>query len=100
MEYFMDKMEDWELLELFDVIQYADRNSWEQTRFISYLIAQSNSKKKLQVKDIIQFPWDSDSNSKDHNIEISNDDVSRLRAMAHNYIKNINTNTENGSTTQ
>lgn len=94
-DYFMDKMEDWEMIELFNSLQYADSNSWEQTRFISYLIAQTNSKKKLNIYDIMKFPWEETQNS--HNIEISNNDVSRLKSMANNYIKYIQ-NTNNGST--
>lgn len=95
MEYFMDKMEDWELFELFKVLQYTDRNGWEQTRFISYLIAQTNSKKKLQVENIMKFPWDE--NHKDNNIEISDNEISMLKSLAKEYAKNIKDN--NGSTT-
>lgn len=95
MEYFMDNMEDWELLELFASLQYSDRNGWEQARNIMWVIAQTNSKKKLELQDIMKFSWEE--HSKD-DIEISNDDVSRLKSMADNYMKNIQNN-NNGSTT-
>nr|DAJ20172.1 MAG TPA: hypothetical protein [Siphoviridae sp. ctTYz13] len=34
------------------------KESWEQTRLIAYLIAQVNSKKHLELNDIIKFKWD------------------------------------------
>ena len=34
------------------------KDNWEQARLISYLIAQSNSTKKLKLEDIIKFQWD------------------------------------------
>lgn len=91
----MDKLEDWELIELFQSLQYADTNAWEQTRSLMWIIAQSNSKRKLNLKSIMKFPWDEEYKEK-HNIEITNDEVSRLKSMAQNYLKNINTD-NNGS---
>ena len=35
-----------------------NREAWEQTRIIGYIIAQSNSTKKLEQTDILRFPWD------------------------------------------
>ena len=58
MEYFMDKMENWELYELYQTIEYADSNNWEQTRAMMYVIAQVNSKKRLSPEDIMKFPWE------------------------------------------
>ena len=53
MEYFMDKMENWELYELYQTIEYEDSNNWEQTRAMMYVIAQVNSKKRLSPEDIM-----------------------------------------------
>jgi hypothetical protein len=37
----------------------TNKENWEQTRFISYIIAQTQAyKKKYKLTDIIQFPWD------------------------------------------
>lgn len=41
------------------------KESWEQTRLISYLIAQVNSKKHLELSDIIKFKWDDEENEKE-----------------------------------
>lgn len=96
MEYFMDEMEDWELLELFSSLQYSDRNGWEQARNIMWVIAQTNSKKQLELQDIMKFSWED--NTKSHDIEMTNNDISKLKSMAERYMKNIQNN-NNGSTT-
>lgn len=60
------------------------RDSWEQSRMIAYIIAQVNSRKKLNPTDIIKFAWD---NEEEINKEtsISNEDLERLRKKAKEY---------------
>lgn len=60
------------------------RDSWEQSRMIAYIIAQVNSRKKLNPTDIIKFDWD---NGEEINKEtsISNEDIERLRKKAKEY---------------
>lgn len=60
----MDKMEDWELFELYNVIQYSDRNSWEQTRMM--LSCHTNPKKVHKLQDIITFPWEKETTNNDY----------------------------------
>lgn len=55
------------------------KDNWEQARFIAYLIAQTNSKKKLKMTDILTFGWE---DNKEHIKSISNTDVDRLRNRA------------------
>lgn len=38
----------------------AYRNSWEQTRFIAYVIAASFSEKIKKLQDVLKFTWDID----------------------------------------
>lgn len=90
----MDKMEEWEMLELNDVVEYSGYTSWEQTRLL--LSCYVDSKKVHKLSDIIKFPWDKESSST--NQEISNDDINRLRQLSQAYIKNT-LSKENGSTT-
>ena len=87
MEYFMDKIEEWEVIELLQMLNYADRNQWDQTRCIMYVLAQANSKKKLTMKDVMEFPWDKEYNSKSK--EITNEQIDKLRKMAEQYKKTI-----------
>lgn len=94
-EYFMDKMEEWELYEFFDVLNYAESASWERLRVL--LSAFADKKKVHKLTDIVKFPWDEEYNDKD--VEISNSDVQRLKDKAALYLKNMNSSNTNGSTT-
>lgn len=59
----------------------AYKDSWEQARLVAYMIAQTNSQKKLKLTDIIKFHWE-----KEESITtISNEDVDRLRERAKQY---------------
>ena len=80
MEYFMSDLQDFEVELLYENLKYADRPSWEQTRLLAFILAQVNSKKKLEITDIMSFPWDE--NYEEKNIEMSNEDRDKLRAKA------------------
>ena len=47
----MDKMEEWEIQELYQLIQFSDVNDWERTRWLLYAIVQVNSKKKIKMEE-------------------------------------------------
>lgn len=91
----MDKMEEWELYEFFDVLNYADTTSWEQLRVL--LSVYADKKKVHKLSDILKFPWDEEYNDKD--VEISNEQVNDLKKKAALYLKYMNSNNTNGSTT-
>ena len=80
-EYFMDKMQEYELATIIENIPYMDVAAWEQTRDLMFIYAQSLSKKQLKHTDILHFAWD-DIEPKD--TEITNSDINRLRAQAKN----------------
>ena len=73
-------MEEWEVYNFYDSLKYCNRSEWEQTRLIMYILAQVNSKKKLEITEILSFPWDE--NYEEKNIEITNEDRDRLREKA------------------
>ena len=74
----MDQLQDWEVYDFYNMLQYADTASWEQTRWLMYVIAQVNSRKKLDVTDILKFSWD----EKKQNTTITDDDIIRLKEKA------------------
>ena len=78
MDYFMDELQDWEVYDIYSMLQYADSTSWEQTRWLMYVIAQVNSRKQLKVTDILNFSWD----QTQKNITITDDDIKRLKEKA------------------
>lgn len=79
----MDKMQDWEIFEFFNNLQYSNSVDWEMTRWIMYSIVQSNSSKQLKVTDILKLPWDN--KSLNDNIEISNNEITKLNALANKF---------------
>lgn len=79
----MDKMQDWEIFEFFNNLQYSNSVDWEMTRWIMYSIVQSNSSKQLKVTDILKLPWDNDKSN--NNIEISNNEIIKLNALANKF---------------
>ena len=56
-----------------------NREAWEQTRIIGYIIAQSNSTKKLEQTDILRFPWDEEDKEA---ATVTDDEMKRLREKA------------------
>lgn len=61
-------------------LNMRNRESWEQTRLLGYIIAQANSTKTLTPSDIIRFPWDEQQGKKD--TSVSDADMKRLREKA------------------
>lgn len=82
-EYFMDKMQMYELSPILRSFHKRNKESWEQSRFIAYVVAQTNSTKQLSLTDIMKFDWDE---SKKENT-ISTEDIDRLKEKAQQYLK-------------
>lgn len=57
-EYFMDKMQPYELPILLSKMNLSVKWDFEMTRHLMYIIAQVNSKRKLKLTDIMKFDWD------------------------------------------
>ena len=74
----------YEVQPLITSMHLKHRDSWEQSRMIAYIIAQVNSRKKLNPTDIIKFAWD---NEEEMNKEtsMSKEDIERLRKKAKEY---------------
>lgn len=74
----MDEIQQYEIKSLMDYGYYKHKEDWEQTRLISYLIAQTNSKKKLKLQDIIKFSWETEHES----TKITNYEINELAKQA------------------
>lgn len=81
----MDEMQDYEIQDCLDNIPYLCTNEWESARLNAYVTAQVNSKKKLSPQDIVKFAWEKEEVSS--NIEISNEDIDRLRKKSEQITK-------------
>ena len=63
----------------YEYLSYKD--SWEQSRLIAYMIAYTNSTKRLKLTEILKFQWEKE----DADTTISNEDMARLREKAKQY---------------
>ncbi len=79
-DYFMHTMELWEAGLTISNLQYADTNSWEQTRALMTMLANMFSKKKLSAEEIMKLPWDHRYEAK--NTAITNEEIEELRNKA------------------
>lgn len=74
-------MREYEVNDIIENIPYLDRSSWEQCRFNSYVLAQVNSKKKLELNDILKFPWEKKEDDEKNTI-MTNEDIEKLKSLA------------------
>lgn len=87
--YVLDEMQWYEISAALKYQYYAVKDGWEQARLIGFLIAQSNSTKKLKMEDILEFPWEKNSNeSIEDKTIITKEDIERLRKEAEKYLNN------------
>ena len=73
----------------------ATKDSWEQARLMGYISAQTHSTKKMNVSDIVSFPWEED-NTKVHDTSMSNADKRRLEEKAKQLEQMMNQNERKG----
>lgn len=88
-DYFLDEMKWYEVEACIKGLENKNKASWEQCRFISYMIAQVNNTKKLKLTDILSFTWDKEEED-DKNTIITNEDIERLKNKANQIIKKLN----------
>lgn len=72
-----------------DGLNRRNREAWEQTRLLGFIIAQSNSTKTLKQTDILRFPWDEEEKK---DTSVTDEEMQRLRAKAKEYESQLNTN--------
>ena len=70
------------------MLEYTNKQEWEQTRFKCYIQAQTQSTKKLNPQDIIKFTWDETTNKEN---KTTKEDIERLKAKANKIIQEKNT---------
>lgn len=87
----MDEMRTYEVNDYLKNIKYVDRTYRELERFYSYVYLQSNTKKQLKPKDILELPWDIDEfkEKPEYNEEeekMLEAKAERLKYMLQNYV--------------
>lgn len=77
----------YELNEILKNYQFHFRNEFEQTRIISFVIAQSNSTKKLKSTDVLKFEWDKTDIEDTEKKQLTKEDIEMYRKKAKEIIK-------------
>lgn len=82
-------MTEYELYIMYDNLEYSDYNTKEMSRILGYIIAQTQSRKKLKPTEIMQFPWDPDFKKKiiEHK-EDTKEDIQRAKQFGE-YFANV-----------
>lgn len=87
-QYVLDDMQMYEAQIAMKYGYYAYKDTWESNRLTAYITAQVNSKRKLKVSDIVNFPWEDKEEEAD--TKISKQDIERLRKQAETYLNHNN----------
>lgn len=87
---FLDKLQMYELNWLLPNLYYATKQQLESTRFIAYMIAQSQSSKPLKITDIMTFEWDKKTMEEKANNIPTKEEIEKLKAKVKEREKEIN----------
>lgn len=87
--YFLDTMRSYELKPILKNLNCSVKNDWEIARQVCYIIAQTQSSKKIKPSDIMRFPWDEDYKDKPRM-----QDVKLTKEMRDRMIKEMEANKE------
>ena len=86
--HFLNEMSLYELNWLLPNLYYCNKTVLENTRFISYIIAQTQSTKPLKITDIMQFEWEKESTN--NNTKVTAAERERLKNKLKNRLQKIN----------
>lgn len=84
--YVLDEMQWYEINAALKYIYYSYKDNWEQARLIAWMIAQTNSRKKLSFEDIVKFNWEKEEIG---DTSITKQDIERLKKAAKAYLNKI-----------
>ena len=68
-------MNFYEIEALLDNLWMKNKESWEQTRVQAYITAQTQSTKKIDMNDMMSFPWE----KKVEKVEDTPEDIAMMR---------------------
>ena len=74
-DYVLDKMNFYEIEALLENLWMKNKESWEQTRVQAYITAQTQSTKKIDMNDMMSFPWE----KKVEKVEDTPEDIEMMR---------------------
>lgn len=75
-EYVLDQITWREVNSLLEEVEISSRDGWEQTRMIMWSVVQSQSSKKIDMKQILPFDWDKEDKA---SIAVTKEDVEAFK---------------------
>ena len=75
LDYVLDRMNFYEIEALLENLWMKNKESWEQTRVQAYITAQTQSTKKIDMNDMMSFPWE----KKVEKVEDTPEDIEMMR---------------------
>lgn len=91
---FVNVLDMTDINEIMDNIPYLDRNSWEQTRFDTFIMAKANFKGIKKTQDLLKFPWEENPTNDEMKKTSSKakpttkQDVENMKKLAERWAKN------------
>ena len=79
--YVLDRIQTYEIEALIENLWMKDKTSWEQTRTVGYITAQCQSTKKIDPKQMMSFPWESDSQTEEITADEREEILKEMKAM-------------------
>lgn len=74
-------MQFYEIECLIENMWMKDKTSWEQTRTVGYITAQCQSTKKIDPKQMMSFPWESDNSDEEITADEREEILREMKAM-------------------
>lgn len=74
-DYVLDRMKFYEIEALIENLWMKNKETWEQTRVQAYITAQTQSTKKIDMNDMMSFPWE----KKVEKVEDTPEDIEMMR---------------------
>lgn len=87
-DYILDRMDFYEIPPLIEGLWRKNKDSWEQARMMTWMTAQVNSTKKLEISDVMTFPWEKNIEK----IEDTEEDIKNLYDEMKQYENKLNNN--------
>lgn len=91
-KYVLDEMEMYEVNAAMKHSYLAKKDAWEQARLVAYVMAQSQSTKRIEMEDIVKFYWEGEED--EGKTSITKEEIEALKAQAEAYIRGRNKQVE------
>lgn len=80
-EYFLDRMQFYEVEGIMENLNVCVKNDWEMTREVMWSSISPYSKKRIKPSDLMTFPWERKGQQKLPQVEVTQELVEKMKAI-------------------